>query len=85
MITLEMIEIIEEKYGNLYQLADDLLNKALPHSIIEDILSFIGFSDDDCSLEENLTTVLLNTLEPLDTLGVICLGEELPVLEEQLI
>ncbi len=85
MLTLDMIKEIENEYGSLYQIAEDLLNKTLPHSVIEDILKFIGCNDNEISSEEVLTNVLLDTLEPIDILGAICLGEELPVLEKRLI
>ncbi len=84
MITLDMIEQIENEYGGLHQIAENLLNNSLPHSVIEDILNFIGCNNNEIANEEILTNVLLDTLEPLDTLGAICLGEELPVLEKQL-
>lgn len=78
-MNLNRVALLEAKYGSLYKLAEDLINKSLPMVIVEDILKFIGedgFIDEEASPEENLKNILLEILEPVDEMGAVRLGEE---------
>lgn len=78
-MNLNRVALLEAKYGNIYKLAEDLINKSMPRVIVEDILKFIAedsFIDDESSPEENLKNILLEILEPLDEMGAVRLGEE---------
>ena len=75
MISLDMIDLIEDSYGSLYQIAENLINNVLPQKNIKGILNIIGCNDDNLSDEELLINILLDILEPIDSLGAISLGE----------
>jgi|GEM_PF-3788039 len=80
-MNLNMVEALESKYGSIYKLAEDLINKSLPQVIIEDILKFVGkdLSQEELAPEYNLKMILLEILEPIDEMGALTLGEEYAV------
>ena len=76
MISLQVIEEIEENYGGIYQLAENLVNKSLPQTIAEDILNYIGYEiETDETAQEALSFVLLDVLESVERLEAVELGE----------
>lgn len=78
MLTLETIRAIEIRHGSLYQIAEDLLHHSLPAAVAEDILCLTGIVSEETPASEALAHLLLDVLEPVDTMGAVGLGEEYP-------
>ena len=76
MISLDMVECVERRYGSIYALAENLSRKSLPPAIVKDILNYIGYeAEEDESAEELLADILLDIIEPAELIGAVELGE----------
>lgn len=83
-VSLELITELENEYGSLYQVSEDILSQSMSVSRMAGFLKML-YRHAGCDVPEEwllkqsstdlLVTFLLSVLEPIDKIGAVLLGE----------